>query len=465
MASSRRAELALIAASVAWLVAPGARAQEAPFRLQTALESPEWLRFGLTHRSRYEHLFGQPRVGAPGEDQGLALRTTARLEVGTGGVAVGVELIDSRMYFTDENTPLDTTLIDPLDVLRAYVAIEVPDVGLDGATLRARAGRLTIDVGSRRLVARNGFRNTINAFGGVDLEWTSPEADVVRVLALVPVQRLPTSRAALADHALELDREVAGAILFGAWVSPRALPGDVRTEGYVLALHERDADPLVPTRDRRIVTPGVRVHRPPGRDRVDLELEVAGQLGVSRASTDPLDVTDLDHLALFAHVHAGYRFDLDWALRVEAAFDYATGDASPDDRAQGRFDSLFGGRRFDFGPTGLYGLLARGNLLSPGARIEVAPHPLFDAFVMYRLVWLAEARDAWPAAGLRDPSGASGDFVGHQLEARARFRFAGSLNVEVGYAQIFRGPFAIHAPRANAGGDPIYLYAAVDVDL
>ncbi len=463
MASSRRAELALVGAL--WLVATSTHAQEAPFRLETALESPAWLRFGLTHRTRYEHLFDQPRAGAPGEDAGLALRTTVRAEVGPESFSVGLELIDSRLHFTDENTPLDTSHIDPVDVLRAYVALAVPDVGLRGATLRARAGRLTMDLGSRRLVARNGFRNTINAFGGVDLEWISPARDAVRVFAVVPVNRLPATRAQLADHAIELDREVAGAILFGVWVAPRPLPGDVRTEAYALGLHERDADPLVPTRDRRIVTPGVRVFRPPGRGRVDLDLEVIGQLGVSRASLDPLDVTDLDHLALFAHAAVGYALDLSWLLRAEAMLDYASGDASPDDRAQGRFDSLFGGRRFDLGPAGLYGLLSRGNLLSPGVRVETAPHPLFDAFVVYRLVWLAEARDAWPATGLRDPSGGSGDFVGHQLEARARVRFAGSLGVEVGYAQLFRGPFAIHAPRADVGGDPIYLYAAIDVEL
>lgn len=464
MASFRRGERrAGVALAIVGLLVTGApaRADEGPWRLAEALDAPRWLAFGATHRTRYEHLFASPRTG--GEDRGLSLRTTLHGELRADeAFALGVELIDARLHLADEDTPLDTSLIDAVDVLRAYLRVEVPDVGERDARLVALAGRLTLDLGSRRLVARNGFRNTINAFTGVDLAWRSAAGDVVRLFAVVPVERRPSGRDALVENAIELDRELAGLILAGLHVAPRALEGDLRAEGYALLLHEEDA-PDRATTDRRLVTSGVRLLRPPGPGRVDLEVEAIAQLGAVSQSTDP-EARTLDHVGFFVHLGVGYRFALGFPLRLAVVWDYASGDGDPRDGVNGRFDTLFGARRAELGPTGILGLLARSNLNSPGLVAEVAPHPTFDASVGYRLAWLAEPRDAWTATGLRDPTGATDPFVGQLLEARARFQLEGNVALELGYAQLFRGPFA-GQPGAPATGDPIYVYASVSAEL
>ncbi len=106
---------------------------------------------------------------------------------------------------------------------------------------------------------------------------------------------------------------------------------------------------------------------------------------------------------------------------------------------------LFGARRFDWGPTGIYGALARSNVNAPGMRLDLAPHKTVDFFGAYRAVWLASARDAWTTAGLRDELGESGMFVGHQIEGRVRWHvWPQNLSLDVGGAYLIRGDFVEH---------------------
>ena len=45
-----------------------------------------------------------------------------------------------------------------------------------------------MDVGSRRLIARNRFRNTINAFTGLDWQWNLG-SQTFRAFYVLPIQR------------------------------------------------------------------------------------------------------------------------------------------------------------------------------------------------------------------------------------------------------------------------------------
>lgn len=438
-----------------------------PFRLESRERVPEWLRFGFEHRLRFEHLRDDFRQAATGDSRGLSMRTLARLELRFAPFAIGGEFMDARLYANAE-TPLSTTLVDSADLLQAYVALRGQDVFASGDRFSLTAGRMTIDVGSRRLVARNDFRNTINAFTGADFSWTQSSEHVLRAFAVMPVTRRPTDAvadvAALADNAVRFDRENPDTWLLGATYATPEFRHGLRFDAYALTLLEHDSADVA-TANRRLATLGFRVRREPRSGQVDFHLELMGQFGVSRATIAATDVTDLDHRAGSVSMAIGYKLD-GWATpRLALLYDFASGDRDPTDARNGRFDALYGARRFDFGPTGLFGAFSRANIQSPGVRLEGSmPHDVGVAFT-YRAAFLAQARDAWVPSRYRDTSGASGTFLGHQLDFRLRYApYPGNLVFELGMASLVRGEFARTVPMAKTE-NPLYLYLQVTATL
>ena len=99
-------------------------------------------------------------------------------------------------------------------------------------------------------------------------------------------------------------------------------------------------------------------------------------------------------------------------------------------------------RRWEFGPTGILGAFARGNLRSPGMRLNIKPLKNLSVMATYRYYWLAAARDAWTATGWRDSSGVSGRDLGSQLEWTLTWSpFSSSLQIQTGGAQHWFGSF------------------------
>lgn len=455
--STRMVVGALLGTWLALAPCHGGLAAEEPLRIGPALGVPPGVRLGLEQRSRFEHLENEFHASAGPNATALVLRTLVFAEFSAGPWALGLELQDARA-FAREGTPLSPTLVNAAEPLRAYLAYRTHDVWAAHDTLAVSAGRLTLDLGSRRLAARNAYRNTINGFTGLHVDWRAATQQVT-CFAVMPVERSPTGLDALANNAFALDREATGALFWGALASS-AVGAGIALELYVFALHEADRAEQ-PSRNRRLFTPGGRLFRQPTAGAFDFQLELMLQRGRSRESVAGSDVADLRHEASFVHAAFGYEARLAPRPRLILVYDRASGDGDPTDRVNGRFDTLFGARRFDLGPTSLWGALARSNLESPGLAFNLTPHERLDAFGTFRLAYLASARDAWGPAGLRDPTGAAGRFIGQQFEAGIRWQVVpGNLSLELGAAILWRGRFAKTAPGARPG-DPLYVYSQV----
>ncbi len=161
---------------------------------------------------------------------------------------------------------------------------------------------------------------------------------------------------------------------------------------------------------------------------------------------------------LFAAV--GYTFDMPWQPRIALEYYYASGDEDPFDLNYDQHERLFGSRRTDLNNTSIHGPLTPANLNAPGFRLEVKPGARWDARVYYHAAHLASKTDSWVIAKLRDPSGQSGDFIGHTLDGRARYWvLPDSLRLELGASALIYGEFAKDVPGGPDGDGTLFGYA------
>lgn len=432
-----------------------------PWRLADALGTPEWLTLRGQQRTRYETVDGQFRAGRTGEDHIFAFRTRIEAIARRGDWELGGEIMDSRQSSADMGTPLSTGIVNAVEVLQAWVGWNVEDLFGTGDQGKLIFGRHTMDIGSRRLVARNRYRNTINNFTG--LNGTLKTADGVdnRAFFVLPVRRRPTDFDGLRDNHIQLDEETEHVRFFGVHSKNPNLIAGASTEFYAFGLHEDDGGGFA-TRDRSLTTAGARVEKKRSPGALDYEFELVYQFGDSRASRSGSDTTDLDHKAFFHHSEVGYSLEGSWKPRIALELDVASGDDDPTDGENNRFDTLYGARRGEFGPTSIYGPFARSNLFTPGLRLDLAPRDDVGLMFSYRLHSLESDRDAWTAAGVVDPTGNSGDDLGQFAEVRVRWKAVpDSVHFEGGVGRHFTGSFVDNAPNSNGEGDTTYAYLEV----
>lgn len=431
---SHRAAVLVIAAAMATVSSP-------------SLAKDGDLTVDLSVRVRGEAISGQFRPTAAADDAGLFIRTNLTLNYDAGPVRLVGEIMDSRAYLTHSQSSIGTAEVNAAEPVQAYLQTDFND------RIRGQFGRFTMDLGSRRLIARAGFRNTTNAFTGTRFDLTARAGDQLTLFYMVPQARLPDDRADISSNAVRLDREAANVRFFGASATSRPVHGTT-IQAYLLRLAEQDNATAL-TRNRRLWVPGIRINKNPARGRTDFEVEGIWQGGTTRATTAPNDLADHPVSAWAVHAQVGHSVPARWTPRVTVAVDYGSGDRPGG--TQTRFDSLFGARAFDFGPTGLFGAASRQNSLSVQARLDVTPGKRWDGYLAVRPQWLAEPRDSFAATGVRDPAGISGRYAGTQVDARLRYwLIPNHARLSSGYAHIFKGGFLSNAPNAPPTGNTHY---------
>ncbi|HET9642715.1 MAG TPA: alginate export family protein [Burkholderiaceae bacterium] len=399
-------------------------------------------------RLRGEAIDGQARAGVNSSDALFETRLQLRAQWQHDWLRLVAELHDSRAWGANPGTPLSTGEVNALEPAQAYVQADLGDWLGRGTSTSVQAGRFGLELGSRRLLAMDDYRNTITAYTGLRADVSTSGGIRATALYVLPLLRLPDDGPSLRRNAAELDRESFDTVLWGGFLARQRKGSALLAEASFLHLGERDA-PGRPTRDRSLNSLGLRVLRDPRPAAFDWGLEGIYQWGGISASLAPTAARQAVS-ATFLRLHAGYSFPGAWKPHVLFEFDRASGDGRGP--TYGRFDFLYGMRRADLGPAGLYNAVGRSNVISPGIRVEVTPSQRVDGFIGYRALWLADRFDAFSTTGVRDPSGNSGDFAGRQLDSRVRYWLVpGRLRFEADAVLLGKGGSLRHAPNAGPG--------------
>lgn len=440
----RRATLGWLSGYVMGMVAACA-ATAAPAQAEDVKEG---LSISGAMRLRYEAIDGQPRVGFNRRDDLLNLRTNVLARYRKADIEVAVELYDSRVWGDRVGTPVSTNEVNTFEPVQAYVAGTFQDPLGAGSKITLTAGRMMLNLGSRRLVAADDYRNTTNGYTGVKADFSARGGWKGTLIYTLPQVRLPDTLEDVRSAKVKLDRESFDFVLWGGQLSRAKTVGLAILEVTYFHLGERDA-PARPTRDRSLDTFGGRLILEPKSSQFDYEIEAFYQTGSVSTST-AASAQRQSVAASFIHADVGYTFPGAWMPRLSVEYDRASGD-KPGGKF-GRFDTLFGMRRADLAPAGLFNALARTNIETVGIRLEAKPSKLLDWFAAYRPMWLAARQDSFSSTGVRDASGRSGDFAGHQLEGRVRYWVIPKrLQLEFDGLVLAKERFLRDAPNATAG--------------
>jgi len=402
-------------------------------------------------RVRAETIGGQFRPNSPESDSFVSFRTVLAAKLENGMFTLGGELIDARGYGENEKSSVRTNEINDLEPVQAYLAVRPAK----GAQLTV--GKFAMDIGASRLVGRTDFPNGVPTYLGAKLELQDKRKNQLYLFWTRPFTALPETPADIYDNKVQLDRAAENIEFFGGNAMLAKLFGKTSLETYGFRLIEHDRS-THPTRNRRLITAGMRLRRAPAKGAVDYEVEAALQRGLARATAAVTDIRDLKVRAGFVHAELGRTLGSKWTPRIAAIFDYASGETRNPNTFT-RFDTLYGARRADFGPLSLYGPLGRANIVSPAVRFEARPSKRLDLMASVRGAWLASPIDAFSSTGVTDKAGNSGKFGGVQFEFRGRrWLVPQKLRFELGAAYFAKGEFLKHAPNAPHDGDTKFVH-------
>lgn len=421
--------------------------------LKTALHLPDWVDLGIENRTRfesYDHPWRSTQQSGNGQtDSQVLLRSRVRFGLGNGPFRFLFEGQDSRAYWN--NAPGDfvnTTTVDEWDMLQLFGSMTLDNVAGSGLRTDVHVGRMTLDFGRRRYIARNDFRNTSNAFDGVHWQVSEGKTWRVRAFLVEPVVR----------NEVRLDEQSANSVFWGTYAESQHFPW-FNVNVFYFGLNDQHTP--TKTTQRTYGTYGLRLFKSPAVSEFDYEFEGAVQTG---------RLGNVDHFAYNPNAEAGYTFNLPWTPRFLTQYTYASGTRTPGGSQNQDFDPLFGARNFDLMPTGDFGPFFRSNISSPGWRLIVQPAPEWTVQIKQRFWYLAQSRAVFTGGLVQDPTGESGNYLGHDLQLRVQWAVSQNLDFDAGYDHWFKGsyfdsPAIIAQMPAGGNKDTDYFYFQMRVRL
>ncbi|MEM9170441.1 MAG: alginate export family protein [Pseudomonadota bacterium] len=376
----------------------------------------------FNHRTRLE---ATGEIGPPGRSQIAALmRTGFHVHVGRGAAYLGGELLDARYYNLTSadfgRVPVDEAA-NAVEPVQFYVGAQFDDIFGRGVSLNARAGRLTLDIGSGRLIGRRRFRNTVQTFMGGEL--LARHGDLqMRAFGVRPVR----ANCGSFTNGIEVDRllDLRG-YNFGVHLQKNRLAFiDATVELYLFG--ERLNFPASGLRSFLSFTPGLRLSRPSKLGAFDFDFEAAtnfAEVELDVLFQSPIPPGDVfffreafGTFGYFFHAEAGRTFDAPFSPRLGLVFDIGSGPGNDfltrfrvtqsDFDLSRRQPAAFGSRARlydDFGPASASAIYApfriRGssfgidgsNIISPGAVFSADAFGKISIKSSYRYFWREDA--------------------------------------------------------------------------
>ena len=373
-------------------------------------------------RVRYESLnnpiFPTSSTAREQSNQRLSTRFIVNSTVSYQNLAATIEIRDSRV-FLDENDPtLTANQVNTLEPTQFFITYK-PERASDLYEVSAvKVGRMELDYGSRRLLAKTAYRNATNSYDGIVVEARVADWQVHGVYVL-PVSRFPTDSESLDGNERAFDKSFSERKFFGVYAASK--DNNVKLQSYWL---KEDDSEVLATKNRDLYTLSVDYTQPFDNGLIT-NIEVVGQTGTSyqTASANDTDEKDVRAYMLFGYV--GKQITDNTFLRAEV--DYISGDNDTSDDTISDFDTLYGVRRFDFGPTDVYQAMPRRNLKAVGLRSVSKPAKAHNIMLGYKAMWYQKAPQDVDS------------FIGHQVEARWRYQVRPELRLVLGGAYLKKG--------------------------
>lgn len=380
----------------------------------------DWVDFGLDHRIRYEYREDDFRYTPQLTHDPIFLRTRVFLAVKNrfDPFRLTVEFQDSRQY-NDKVSPTNRE-VNEFDLIQLYGELYFKDALGKDRPISLRGGRQAFEVLDRRLIARNEFRNTSNNFLGFRARLGQSTNDWdLDLLALQPIERLK----------YDFDKPYEQQWLYGAIFSWRGWSDIVTLQPYYLG-YKIDSNNKKTAADVDLHTTGLRGYGVLKGTGLDYDVNLVYQFGRGTENRQ--------HAAGATAAEIGYTVeDWTWKPRFSAFYGFGSGDQNPNDNKSGTFNALFGFNQ----PWSRNDYFSWDNVHAPKVRAEFSPHKDVRIDTGYNAYWLASKTAAWTRAELRDKTGQSGDFIGHEFDIRIRYKLTSRIATEASYAYFSPGNF------------------------
>jgi hypothetical protein len=293
----------------------------------TTEDLPHWLTLDLELRSRTE---GQTAINfLPGVSPVYDL---TRLRIGVG---VKAPKYFSAYLETQDSHALGLPLHDVASNMRNFFDFRQAYLRLDIAKTSTFVGRQELRFGDERLIGISNWTNNSHTFDVIRTVIGNPENHIDLFSGSV-VQVRPT----------QLDTPRGGFDLHGTYATLTTLVPHVRLEPYVLM-----KTPMVTSRQgivgrETLVAPGIRMT---GKLPANFDYSLEGILERGSFANDSIR-------ASAGYVKAGYTLhSLPWRPRIQAEYDYASGDPRRNPSVVKTFDQFFPSNHDVFGLTDVFG--------------------------------------------------------------------------------------------------------------